>query len=128
MSCGRIQAGVTMEPLKSYVCTKYEQTEANTTCCCTGVILPDGEQHALYRFRANGAEPSAYVSLIWDYQGVDEKIIASTKGDVDLFFDISVHTEHLEGDGVKKLEVIITNDNDEQTPIIGGSFELVKVS
>jgi len=116
-----------IQPTKSYIGTYYAQAEPNSVSPLCGFVVPKDESHALYRFRANGADPSAYVSLIWDNYGDDRKVIASTKGDVDLLFDTSVHSEHFVGDGVKCLMIVITNDNDSQSPIIGGAFEMVKV-
>ena len=107
--------------------TCYQSVDANSNVLCPGFLVPDGEQYAVYRFRANGADPSAYVALVWDWQGLGQKVISSTRGDIDLFFDPSIDTEHLIGDGVKKLNILITNNHDTATPIVGGSFELIKV-
>lgn len=107
--------------------TYYKSVAANTVDACPGCVVPDGEQYAIYRFRANGADPSSYVALIWDHEGTEEKIICSTRGDVDLFFDTSIESEHLVGNGSKKLNIVITNNNDTASPVIGGSFELIKV-
>lgn len=114
-------------PRLSFTKTNYLQVAASTVDDSASVVLPNGETHAVHRFRANGADPEAYVALIWDYQGASETIVSSTKGDIDSFFDILNPDMQFIGDGVKKLSIVIINDNTSQTPIIGGSFELVRV-
>jgi len=113
-------------PAIKYSETFYKNVSANTEDRSTGVTPANGEQLAIYRFRANGSDPSAYVALVWD-RGPSEKIIASTRGDIDLILSTEIHTEHLIGDGVKKLQICLINDTDSSSPIIGGSFETIGV-
>ena len=56
---------------------KYKKVSASTTDTSGGITVPNGETYAVYNLQANGADPSAYVALIWDYQGAGEKIILS---------------------------------------------------
>lgn len=118
---------IVLAPIISFSGTKYKKVNANSVDDSGGIVIPNGEKHAVYRFIANGSDPNAYVSLIWDYGGDSEKIILSTKGDVDIILNIECDTCHITGDGSKMLKIIITNDNDLQSPIIGGLFELIKV-
>lgn len=115
------------EPVKSFIETKYKSVPAYTVDTSGGFQIPNGEHHSIYRFRANGADHQCFVSLIWDYQGENEKIICSTKGDIDIFFDVSSQSEHLTGDGSKYLKIVIFNNTDSASPIVGGSFEMVEV-
>lgn len=105
--------------------TFYKKVIASTEDPSTG-IAPTG-LFAISRFRANGADPSAYVALIWDFGGEGEKVIASTRGDIDLFFDTANPDVQFTGDGIKKMQVVIINDNPTQTPIIGGAWEGTKL-
>ena len=114
-------------PRIKYSETKYMKVSANTTDSSGGTVIPNGEHISVYRFRANGADPSAYVILAWDYGGAAEKIFASTKGDIDIYFDVSIDDHHLTGDGSKKLQIIIVNDNSTETPTIGGQYETVQL-
>lgn len=106
--------------------TFYAKVSASTELESDGVVIPDGETHAIYRFRANGADPNAYVRLVWDNGGDQEKIIASTKGDIDILFDTTGCTHCYTGNGTKKMSIVIENNNDTQSPYIGGEFEMVR--
>lgn len=106
---------------------KYKKVSANTTDTTGGITVPNTEVCAVVRFRANGADPSCYVSLIWDYGGGSEKVICSTKGDVDIVFDSSISDYQFTGNGSKKMSIVIFNDNSAQSPIVGGSWEGVKI-
>jgi hypothetical protein len=124
---GLCDAEVSLRPRIAGAESKYLKVAANTTDATGGVVIPNGETWTVYRFVANGADPEAYVALIYDYQGGNEKIFASTKGDIDMLFDYTDPGCHITGDGVAKLQVIIINDNASETPIIGGLFEAVKL-
>ena len=111
----------------SYSESLYEKVGAGEESSSDGAVIPNNEIISITRFRANGADPTAYVLLAWDWGGGDEKIFASTKGDVDLLFDSSNTDNQMTGDGVKKLQIIITNDNSTESPVIGGAYEATKV-
>lgn len=105
----------------------YNKVQANSVVQSTGVIIPNGEKHAIFRFRANGSDPLSYVRLVWDHNGDQEKIFSSTKGDIDLIFDPSDESNIIDGNGVKKLSIVLENNTDSESPYIGGEFELIKV-
>ena len=105
----------------------YKSVAAATLDVSTGVVVPNGETWAVYRFTANGADPNAYDYLVWDKDGGGEKIFSSTKGDIDRMFDSSLSDNQITGDGSKKLQIVIDNNNIIATPVVGGSFEAVKV-
>lgn len=115
-------------PLISLQETIYKKVDANTEDASTGVVIPSGEKHSLHRFRANGADPNAYVRLVWDHGGEGQKVIASTRGDIDLNWDSADTAHHYTGDGSTKMQIVIENNNDSQSPFIGGEFEMIKVS
>lgn len=116
-----------MSPIIKYSELHYASFAANTVNLSTGICPQNDEEICVYRFRANGADPSAYVALIWDLYGDDEKTFVSTKGDVDVTFQSEVENYHVIGDGVKKLQIVVINDNDTATPIIGGAVEVLGV-
>lgn len=114
-------------PSIKYSETFYKNVSASTEDRSTGITPANGEQLAIYRFRANGSDPTAYCALIWDRGGAGERIIASTKGDIDLILSTDIHENHIIGDGVKKLNICLINDADSVSPIIGGAVETVGV-
>lgn len=105
----------------------YRKIDALSELTSTGFVVPNGESYGIYHFRANGSDPSCYVVLAFDYGGTSEDIFASTKGDISIinqdFCDCNVIT----GDGVKKLQIVLINNSDAQSPYIGGYVELVKI-
>lgn len=114
-------------PIIKYSEMLYKTVAASTEDQSVGIIPVLNQEISIYRFRANGSDPSAYVALIWDRDGEDELIFASTKGDIDLVFDVSNPDLHLVGDGLKKLQICLINDNETLSPIIGGQVECVEV-
>ena len=119
--------GVHLDPALSGTECKYKTVAASTTDSSEGVVVPNGETWGVYGWQANGADPSAYVTLVWDYGGAQEKIFSSTKGDVHIHFDVAVEEYQVTGNGSRKFLVLIINDNTSETPIIGGCMELVKL-
>lgn len=121
-------SGVTLYPRVDYRESKYTQVAANTVDDTGGSIIPNGETVALYRAVMDGADPSAYVSIVYCYgDPTDEKIFISTRGDVDIKYDISLADVQVTGNGTCKIKLIITNDNTDQTPVIGGFYEVLKI-
>lgn len=114
-------------PRIDYAETFYRKVEATTELESTGITIPDGETVGIYRIRGNGCDPSAYVALVWDHEGENEKVFVSTKGDIDTTLDPTLEINQLTGDGTTKLILLLTNNNSTESPYIGGSFELVKV-
>lgn len=114
-------------PIIKYSETFYKNVAASTEDRSTGITPANGEQISIYRFRANGSDPTAYVALIWDRGGASERIIASTKGDIDLILSTEIHVNHIVGDGVNSLQICIINDADSISPIIGGAVEVIGV-
>ena len=111
----------------SYSC-KWKIVAANTSDTTEGVVIPNGETWALEEVNLSGADPSAYVSIVFDDGGAGEKIFLSTKGEVSLKNDTSVAVWQVTGDGSAEVVIKIINDNATQTPIIGGCAGWVKVS
>ena len=107
--------------------TKYKSVSGLTTDTAGGITVPNGEVVSITRFRANGADPSIYVVLCWDYDGAAEKIFASTKGDIDLLLDPASPENQVTGDGTKKIQIVIINDTSTQSAIVGGSVEVTKL-
>ena len=114
-------------PKIKYTESNYKNVDSNTDDFSVGIIPIDGEHLAIHRFIACGADPGCYVVLVWDFGGDAQKIFVSTKGDVDITFDSSIGEYHFTGNGVKKLQILIRNDNDAASPIIGGRFEVIEV-
>jgi len=115
------------QPIIKHHKIKYKEVAARNVDDSGGVIVSDGETVAIYRFRANGANPDMRVALAWDWGGADEKIFASTVGDIDIEFDVTLPANQITGDGVKSLKIVIVNDNGSQSPFIGGEFRVIKV-
>jgi hypothetical protein len=105
----------------------YKKVAALSDELSTGIIIPNSEKVGLYRFRANGSDPSAYVVLVWDLNGDTEKIFVSTKGDVDLFFDVNNEAYQITGNGTKKFNILLINNGVTESPHIGGDVDLMKV-
>lgn len=117
-----------LEPIIKYAERYYKSVSALDTDFSTGIIPANGEKIAIYNFRANGSEPTCYVALVWDYNGDEETFIASTKGDIDISFDCCESINQFTGDGSKKMQIMISNENITASPIIGGAFECIEVS
>jgi len=115
------------QPNIIYQETFYKTVDENTEERSPGFTPSNGKHLAASRFRANGCDPNAYVSLIWDRGGDSERVIASTRGDIDIILNTSVHELHFTGDGSKKFQICIINNSDNTSPIIGGSYEVVEV-
>jgi len=116
-----------LEPRLSFSETNYLKVAASTIYVSIGAEFPAGESHAVYKFRANGADPAAYVVLAWDWGGDAQKIFGSTKGDIEIIFETDNPDHIITGVAGKKLSIVIINDNTDETPIVGGEFETVKV-
>lgn len=106
----------------------YRKVSANSDEFSSGIVIPNNKKVGLYRYRANGADPNAYVFLVWDYGGTNEKIFSSTKGDIDLYFDFNNSNYQITGNGTSKLQIGLINDNDSISPIIGGQIECIGVN
>lgn len=111
----------------AYAETFYETVSALNESSSPGVTIPNNEIVAISRFRANGSDPDVYAMLIWDYGGGSEKIIASTKGDIDITFDTSNPDIQFTGNGSKKLIILLVNNGLSLSPVIGGSMEVTIV-
>jgi len=105
---------------------KYKKVPALITDTDGGIIFVGTKKYRVMRFRASGAEPQAYVALVFQYGQGDEKVIAATRGDIDFTFINQDPELVFTGDG-KTLKIIITNDNATQSPYIGGHAEIVEV-
>lgn len=114
-------------PIIKYTDLYYDNVDALSEERSDGIIPENGEEIAVYRFRANGADPSAYVAMIWDRGGTEETILASTKGDIDIILDVENENYHFTGDGLKKLQICIINNGLSASPIIGGCVETIEV-
>jgi len=106
---------------------KYKKVAASTTDTAGGFTGANGTTYGVHSFKAHGADPSAYVALVWDYNGAGEKIFASTKGDISEQYDVSLSQYQFTGTGTAKLSIVIYNDNTAETPVIGGCVEVIKL-
>lgn len=114
-------------PVIDYSDSKYKSIAASTVDSSGGVTIPNGEKVAVHRFIASGSDPLGYVSLVYCYDDASEKIFASTKGDVDTIYDTTLAINQVTGNGTCKVTIVITNDDTDPTPIIGGQFELITI-
>ena len=106
-----------------YSQTKYAAVDASTTDDAGGVVITNGQTIAIFKVRGNGSDPNAYFILAWDWGGAAEKILASTRGDIDLTLDPSNTNNQVTGNGTKKLSIILVNDSVVTSQIIGGGWE-----
>lgn len=105
----------------------YRTVNATTTEYSNPVVVDDGIKVAIKRFIASGADPSAYVYLIWDRGGADETIVSSTRDSIDISYDIEFSAPSFIGDGTKSFELVLQNNSISQSPPIGGLVEVVRV-
>ena len=102
----------------------YEKVPGTTTKKSTGIVPADGQKVVVTKIRLSGSgDPKAYSQLIWDHGGGAEKVLASTRGDVEYAIDSSNSDFHITGDAVKKLQIVIENEDGTQSPMVGGSYE-----
>ena len=106
-----------------YSQTKYAAVDASTTDDAGGVVITNGQTISIFKVRGNGSDPNAYFILAWDWGGAAEKILASTRGDIDLTLDPSNTNNQVTGNGTKKLSIILVNDSVVTSQIIGGAWE-----
>ena len=76
------------------------------------------------RLKGVGLGPASWTALIWDRGGAGEKIFGIIQTSDEINYDISLAANQITGDGVKKLQVLLTNDT-QQTAALGGLFEAV---
>jgi hypothetical protein len=67
------------------------------------------------------------VVVAWDWGGGSQSIILSSKGDEERNYDVSCSLCQFTGDGSKKIQIIIINNNQTQSPYVGGEVRLVKL-
>ena len=81
-------------------------------------VIPSGEVWTIRKFVGAGAYlDDTIVSLIWDYGGAGEEMLASTHGDATIEL-----LKELTGDGTKKLSIVLTNDTN-SAHVMGGQWE-----
>jgi hypothetical protein len=105
----------------------YRKVDSLSELQSTGFTPENGKQYGIYHFRANGADPSCYVVLALDYGDESEDIFASTKGDISITNETFCDCNVIVGDGTKKLQIILINNSDTQSPFIGGYVELIEI-
>lgn len=105
----------------------YRRVDALSEDISEGFTPALGEKYGLYHFRASGSDPSCYVILAWDYGGESEDVFSSTKGDISLTNETFCDCNVIEGDGVKKLQIVLINNTESQSPYIGGYVELIRI-
>ncbi len=105
----------------------YKKVDALSEELSTGFVPGNGEKYGLYHFRGNGSDPSCYVLLVWDYGGESEDVFSSTKGDISLTNETFCDCNVITGDGIKKMQIVLVNNTDVQSPYIGGYVELIKI-
>jgi hypothetical protein len=104
----------------------YKAVAPTTTDQSTGSVIASGQLIGVARFIATGASPSAYTMLVYDYGGAAQKIFFSTKDTADISFDTGNAIYQVTGTGAS-LKVVIVNNNTTETPVVGGSYEAVKL-
>lgn len=96
----------------------HYQTVTALSSASSDTIIPTGETWRIVKFVGNAAYlDDTVVSLVWDYGGAGERILAASHGDSEVLLD-----ESLVGDGVKKLSLVLTNDT-ASGRILGGQWE-----
>lgn len=86
------------------------------------VVIPNGEKWQIRSWKgaANG-NGNTHVCIIWDYEGAGEEIIALT-----YWSDVSNIERVFEGNGTKKLAIVLRNDS-LNTERLGAEFSAVVV-
>lgn len=107
--------------------SKVVAVAALTNDTAGGTVIPNGEKVGIARVDINGADPTVYAMVVWDYGGGAEKIFISTVQRADVSFDVSDPYYQVIGDGVKAIKVVILNNTLTLSPIIGGTVEMVKL-
>ena len=101
----------------------YYKTVDSLTEDADSIVIPNGEIWRISNWKgsANG-NGNTHVCLIWDYEGSNEEIIALT-----YWSDSSEIGILLEGDGSKKLAIVLRNDslNNER---LGAQYSAVRIS
>ena len=91
----------------------YQEVPANTTL--VDEFVPASGNYHLSLMGGNGDITAlTSVCVVWDYQGAGEDILMVTHGDTRQPVDID-----LTADGVKKLAIVLKNDNAAAT-VLGG--------
>ena len=108
--------------------TKYKTISGGSEDLTGGVVIPNGQKIGLINVRVNGGLSTGIrVMVVFDYNGLSEKIFCSSSGDVNAKFDPTSLTNQVIGDGIKKLMIVLINDDLTMSPIIGGAFTATKV-
>jgi len=110
-----------------YTESHYAKIPAVTEDESTGVVIPNGQRIALTRFIGTGQSPSASVALVWDQGGASERTIFSTINGVDVMFDTTNVAYQIDGDGVKKLSILIDNNASSESLMIGATWEATNI-
>lgn len=115
--------------LKVSKVSQYQQTDsyyvevAALTEVSSDTVVPNGETWEVMLFDGSAAYlDDTTVSIVWDYGGAGETILAATHGDVQ---DRTI-VEQVTGDGVKKLSIVLTNDTS-AARVLGAHWEAQKV-
>ena len=81
-------------------------------------VPANGKTWEVVRFVGSAAYlPATSVSLVWDFGGAGEEVIASTHGDTNLEL-----VRQVVGDGAKKLAIVLENDAD-AAQVLGARYE-----
>ena len=104
--------------------THFKQVASESEEISTGIVIPNGELVGIKRFKGVGLGPASWTALVWDRGGVNEKIFGIIQTSDEINYDISLAANQVTGDGVKTLQVLLTNDT-QQSAALGGLFEAV---
>lgn len=83
------------------------------------LVIPNGEKWELtYWWGSANPSRDTHVAIIWDYDGNDPEILALTHGDID---NRGINIE-ITGDGVKKLAIVLRNDEALMIETLGAGY------
>ncbi len=104
--------------------TFFEQVPSESESLSPGIVVGNGDLVGIKRFKGVGFGPGAWCALVWDRGGAGEKIFGLFQSSDEIEYDISVAANQITGDGVKKLQVLLTNDT-QQSAALGSLYEAV---
>lgn len=112
--------------LVDYTETFYQQVASESEVLSTGVVIPSGQLVGIKRFQGVGLGPEAWSALVWDRGGAQEKFFGIIQASDEIEYDFTLPTNQITGDGVKTLQVLLTNDT-QQSAALGALFEAVRL-
>lgn len=115
---------MSFNPRSPNVTNRFYQDVDEQTTVTSDYIPANGEVLEIIKIGGNGAyNMDIHVEIIWDADTVNAEILMSTHGD---FFDSNVVGLFLTGDGVKKLQIKLSNHTLSSPHPIGAFWEAFK--